>query len=73
MRFRHDPRKAATNVRSMEFRLPMQNAEGEYRFVTIGLGGAGEVLVVVWTEREGECRMISARRPTRKERVDYAG
>jgi hypothetical protein len=47
------------------------DAEGEQRFVTIGLGNAGELLVVVWTERDGECRPISARRPTRKERKQY--
>jgi hypothetical protein len=47
------------------------DAEGEQRFVTIGLGSAGEVLVVVWTERGDDCRVISARRPTRKERKHY--
>ena len=47
------------------------DAEGEQRFVTVGLGSAGEVLVVVWTERYDECRLISARRPTRKERKQY--
>jgi uncharacterized DUF497 family protein len=46
-------------------------AEGERRFVTIGLGSAGELLVVVWTERGDRCRVISARRPTRKERKQY--
>ena len=47
------------------------DAEGERRFVTVGLGSAGELLVVVWSEREDECRVISARRPTRKERRQY--
>ena len=46
-------------------------AEGEQRFITIGLGSAGELLVVVWTERDDECRVISVRRPTRKERKQY--
>jgi uncharacterized protein len=37
------------------------------------LGNAGELLVVVWTERGEDMRLISARRPTRKERKDYEG
>ncbi|MGZ8231328.1 MAG: BrnT family toxin, partial [Burkholderiales bacterium] len=47
------------------------DAEGEQRFVTIGVGTAGEMLVLIWTERDGECRPISARTPTRKERRQY--
>lgn len=47
------------------------DADGEPRFVTVGLGSAGEQLVAVWTEREGECRLISVRRPKRKERKLY--
>jgi uncharacterized DUF497 family protein len=47
------------------------DAEGEQRFISIGLGSAGELLVVVWTERDDECRAISARRATRKERKQY--
>ena len=88
MRFKHDPAKAASNLKKhrvsfadaegvLEDRLAVTvedpDAEGEQRFVTIGLGSAGEILVLVWTEREGECRPISARRPTRKERKDYEG
>lgn len=49
------------------------DSEGAQRFVTVGLGNAGEVLVVVWTERGGEYRPISARRPTRKERRQNEG
>ena len=47
------------------------DAEGEARFVTIGLGIAGELLIVVYTERDKAFRMISARRATRKERKYY--
>jgi uncharacterized DUF497 family protein len=86
MRFRHDRAKAAANLKkhgvsfsdaegALEDPLAVTvedpDAEGEQRFVTIGLGNAGELLVVVWTERDGECRAISARRPTRKERKQY--
>lgn len=49
------------------------DAEGERRFVAVGLGSAGELLVVVYTEREDECRLISARRATRKERRQHEG
>lgn len=45
----------------------------EQRFVGIGLGSAGELLVVVYAEREHAYRLISARRPTRKERKQYEG
>jgi len=47
------------------------DAEDEPRFVTVGMGSAGELLVAVWTERDGECRLISVRRATRKERKHY--
>lgn len=47
------------------------DAKGEQRFVTLGLGSAGELLVVVYSEREDECRLISARRATRREREQY--
>lgn len=43
------------------------DSEGEIRFITIGMGSAGEPLVVVYTERNDAYRIISARRPTRKE------
>jgi len=86
MRFDHDPAKAAANLRKhgvafadaegvladpLGVTVEDPDAVGERRFVTIGLGNAGEVLVLVWTERDGDCRPISARRPTRKERKLY--
>jgi len=88
MGFKYDPAKAAANLRKhrvpfadaegvltdpLAVTLEDPDVEGEQRFVTIGLGNAGEVLVVVWTERDGECRPISARRPTRNERRQYEG
>lgn len=88
MRFRQDPKKAAANLRKHKVALadgegvfgdPLAvtvedpDAEGERRFVAIGLGSAGELLVVVYTEEDDECRIISARRPTRKERKQYEG
>jgi uncharacterized DUF497 family protein len=47
------------------------DARGERRYAAIGLGSAGELLVVIYTERGGEFRLISARRATRKERKAY--
>ena len=86
MRFDRDPAKAAANLRKhgvafadaegvladpLGVTVEDPDAVGERRFVTIGLGNAGEVLVLVWTDRDGDCRPISARRPTRKERKLY--
>lgn len=86
MRFQYDPSKAAANLRKhgvsfadaegvledpLAVTVEDPDAEGEQRFITLGLGSAGELLVVVYTERENECRLISARRATRKERKHY--
>ena len=86
MRFRADPAKAASNLRKhgvsfadaesvlqdpLAVTVEDPDAEGEQRFISIGLGSAGELLVVVWTKRDDECRVISARRATRKERKQY--
>ena len=88
MRFKHDPAKAVANLKKhgvafadaegvledpLAVTVEYPDAEGEQRFVTIGLGNAGELLVLVWTERDGQYRPISARRPTRKERKQYEG
>ena len=88
MPLQYDPAKAAANLKAhgvsfadaeavlfdaLAVTIEDPDAVGERRFVSIGLGGAGEVLVVVYTERQGEYRMISARRPTRKERKIYDG
>ena len=88
MRFKHDPAKAAANLKKhgvsfsdvegvledpLAITVEDPNAEYEQRFITVGLGSAGELLVLVWTDGNGECRPISARRPTRKERKNYEG
>jgi uncharacterized DUF497 family protein len=86
MRFQYHPAKAIANLRkhgvsfadaegALEDPLALTvqdpDSEGEARFITIGIGSAGELLVVVYTERDDEYRIISARRPTRKERKSY--
>ncbi len=45
----------------------------EDRFVTIGMDAFGRVLVVVYTYRQDEIRVISARKATQQERNTYEG
>jgi uncharacterized DUF497 family protein len=88
MPLEHDPAKAAANLKKhgisfsdaegalfdpMAVTIEDIGAVGEPRFVTIGLGSAGDLLVVVYTFRDGEPRLISARRATRRERKTYEG
>jgi len=48
-----------------------EDAEGEQRLLSIGLDSLGRVLVVVYTYRGDNIRLISARRATSKERQNY--
>jgi uncharacterized DUF497 family protein len=48
-----------------------EDAHGERRFVTLGLGALGRLLVVVWTQRGDVIRLISVREATRNERKAY--
>jgi uncharacterized protein len=88
MRLQYDPAKAAENLKKhkvsfadaegvledpLAVTVEDPDAEREKRFVTVGLGSAGELLVLIWTERDEDCRLISARRATRKERKQYEG
>ncbi len=50
-----------------------EDSEQEERFVTMGLDALGRVLVVVFTWREENIRVISARKATRPERATYEG
>lgn len=43
----------------------------EERFITIGIDALGRVLVLVYTLRGKEIRLISARKATRSERTQY--
>ena len=86
MRCTYDPAKAASNLKKhgvsfadaegvlsdpLAITVEDPDAAGEPRFVAIGLGCAGELLVVVYTERANGFRLISARRATKKERKYY--
>ena len=88
MRLEYDPVKAAANLKRhgvsfadaegalfdpLAMTIEDIGALNEPRYVTIGLGSAGELLVVVYTFRDGEPRLISARRATRRERKTYEG
>jgi uncharacterized DUF497 family protein len=46
-------------------------ADGEQRFATVGADTIGGVLVVVYTYRGEDIRLISARSATKRERKSY--
>jgi uncharacterized protein len=43
----------------------------EFRFITIGCMKNKKLIVVFYTETDDEIRIISARKPTRNERLNY--
>lgn len=45
--------------------------ESEQRFVTLGMNTFGTLMVVVWTSRGDDTRLISVRRAVPKERRNY--
>ena len=45
--------------------------EGEQRFVTVGMDALGRILIVVYTYRGEDIRLISARSANRRERMQY--
>lgn len=81
-----DPKKAAANLRkhgvSFAEAEPVlydpraltredDSAAGEPRYLTVGTGALGRVLMVCWTERGSAVRVISARLATARERKCY--
>jgi uncharacterized DUF497 family protein len=46
-------------------------SRGEQRWQTIGINSFGELMIVVWTHRGNDVRLISVRKPEPKERRDY--
>ncbi|MFA5876444.1 MAG: BrnT family toxin [Candidatus Margulisiibacteriota bacterium] len=86
MCFQFDPAKAKSNIKKHGvsfadaegiFYDPLAihqqdlDFDDEERFIAIGMGSAGQVLVVVYTLRGKEIRLISARRATRREVKKY--
>jgi uncharacterized DUF497 family protein len=87
-RFQFNPRKAATNFKKhgvsfadaegvffdpLAIHREDPDSEDEERFIAVGAGNAGKILVVVYTLRGDEIRLISVRRATRREVKDYEG
>jgi uncharacterized DUF497 family protein len=87
MGFQYDPAKAAQNHRlhgvsfadaECVFSDPSAltiddlDAQGEQRFVSIGRGCDGSILVVAYAWRGDDVRLISARGASRREREHYA-
>jgi uncharacterized protein len=48
-----------------------EHALSEYRFISLGQSLLGRLLVVSYAEFGDRIRLISARKPTRRERVAY--
>jgi len=86
MGFQFDPRKAAANLKKhgvsfadaeSVFLDPLAlhqadpDSQDEERFVAVGMGSAGQMLVVAYTMRGDDIRLISARRATRREVKTY--
>lgn len=82
-----DPDKAAENLRKhrvsfahaeQALRDPAAvtiedpDAEAESRFVTLGMDALGRTLVVVYTPRGRRTRIISARKASKVEALEYA-
>ncbi len=85
MTYQWDGDKAAANLRKhgidfadavsvfaddLAITIPDERFE-EDRFITMGMDAFGRVLVVVYTWRGDEIRVISARKATRREREEY--
>jgi len=83
--FEWDPNKATGNLRKNGDRfaeavtvfeddamptMPDDDPDEE-RFVALGMGSLGRILVVVYTIRGHRIRIISARKATRRERSQY--
>ena len=47
------------------------HSKGECRFLSLGCGDAGRLLVVAYTERQGRIQLISAREALPRERKRY--
>ena len=84
--YKWDPQKAALNLKKHKIdfadavsvleddcglTIKEQFVEDEQRFATVGIDLFGRVLVVVYTHRGDNIRIISARKPTKTERKTY--
>ena len=85
--FEWEPDKAKENLRKhrvsfdeamTSFRDPLghlvedpRRSIGEQQYALLGISGRGRLLAVMFTERGERGRLISARRATNPERIDY--
>lgn len=82
-----DPTKAAENLRKhgvsfadaeQAFRdanavtVEDPDAQGEQRFITLGMDSLGRILVIIHTPRGDRTRIVSARKASNSEATDYA-
>ncbi len=87
MRFEADPAKATQNLKkhkvsfeeaasvfgdSMAYAFPdPDHSVVEERWLTFGMSRMGRILAIIYTERRGTIRLISARLATKHERSIY--
>ena len=87
LQFEWNPEKAASNLKKHEVSfeeaatvfgdqafitlLDEAHSLAEERYLTIGLSAANRLLLIAHTEREGQIRLISARKATKNERQFY--
>ena len=87
MEFEADPVKAAQNFKkhkvsfeeaastfgdAMELTFPdPDHSVGEARWLSFGMSSKGRILAVIYTERRGKIRLVSARVATKHEREFY--
>ena len=87
MQIEFDPKKAAANplnhegvtfdeakpvlLDSYELTKEDDDAKHEHRFITLGMGSKGRILVVVWTLRGETIRVISAWKANQPQRSRY--
>ena len=82
MRFQFDPKKATSTLKKhgisfadaedvfydpLAVHLSDPDSTDEERFIAVGMGNTDTILVVIYTLRGDEIRLISARSATRKE------
>ena len=88
MNFQFDPAKAQSNLHKhgisfadaesvfydpLAIHIEDVSAENEPRWVAIGMGSANRILVVIYTLRNDDIRLISARQASRREVKNYEG
>ena len=87
MQFEADPAKAAQNLKKHKISFEEaasvfgdlmaytfadpDHSVGEERWLTFGMSHMGRILAVIYTERQGKVRLISARLATKHERSTY--